>query len=238
MYHETSEYQLEDGIKLLEIISPGPNEKVLDIGCSTGRLSKVISERVGNGGKVIGVDPDEERIKIALKAKGCNNIHFMVESDQTFPKDKYDAIVSTDVFHWIKDKESLFKRIYDNLKPGGKLGFTTFDGNGSPDLLIEIFRLCGPKTYEAALSCIYFETGQKYKELATAIGFDVMLLDIKARKNTFPNIDAFINFFYAVYYGMFDRDDPGLNDLRERYKGQPVPMELQRLTMILTKPLD
>ena len=66
------------------------------------------------------------------------------------------------------------------------------------------------------MSCVYCETGQKYKELATAIGFDVTLLDIKDRKNTFPNIDAFIDFFYAVYYGMFDRADPGLDDLKER----------------------
>ena len=140
----------------------------------------------------------------------------MVGSDQSFPGDKYDAVVSTDVFHWIKDKESLFKRIYDNLRPGGKLGFTTFDGNARPDLLIEVFCLCGPKTYEAAMSCVYCETGQKYKELATAIGFDVTLLDIKDRKSTFPNIDAFIDFFYAVYYGMFDHADPGLDDLKEK----------------------
>ena len=113
VYHDVSDLQFEDGLKLLEMLSPQPNGSILDLGCGTGRLSQVLSERVGNGGKVVGVDPDEERIKIAIaEGKGYDNLQFMVGSDQTFPEDQYDIVVATDVMQWIKNKEATFKRVY------------------------------------------------------------------------------------------------------------------------------
>ena len=72
VYHNTSVEQREEGMRLLEFLSPQPNGSILDLGCGTGRFCKVLSERVGNGGKVVGVDPDEDRIKIAI-AEGKGN---------------------------------------------------------------------------------------------------------------------------------------------------------------------
>ena len=235
-YHNISDMQHEDAFKLLEILSPQPNGSILDLGCGTGRLSKVLSER-GNGGKVVGVDPDEDRIKIAIaEGKDYNNLQLMVGSDQTFPEDQYDMVVATDVIHWIKDKEATFKRVYDNLKPGGKFGFTTFHGNATPDLLVEIAQLCGPAAYDAVTNSILFETGEYFNDLAKSTGFNVSLLDIRDRKKTFSSLNAFIDFFYAIFSGNFDRTSPALDDIKKRYKGQSVQMEVKRLTMVLTKP--
>ena len=237
VYHNISDMQHEDALKLLEILSPQPNGSILDLGCGTGRLSKVLSERVGNGGKVVGVDPDEDRIKIAIaEGKDYNNLQLMVGSDQTFPEDQYDMVVATDVIHWIKDKEATFKRVYDNLKPGGKFGFTTFHGNATPDLMIEIAQLCGPAACDVVMNSIYYETGEYFSDLSGATGFNVSLLDIRDRKKTFSSLNAFIDFFYAIFSGNFDRTSPALDDIKKRYKGQSVQMEVKRLTMVLAKP--
>ena len=238
-YHHNSDFVLEDALKLLEILSPQPNGSILDLGCGTGRLSKVLSERVCNGGKVVGVDPDEDRIKIAIaEGKDYNNLQLMVGSDQTFPEDQYDMVVATDVIHWIKDKEATFKRVYDNLKPGGKFGFTTFHGNATPDLMIEIAQLCGLAAYDVVMNSIYYETGEYFSDLAGATGFNVSLLDIRDRKKTFSSLNAFIDYFYAVFSGKFDRTSPALDDIKKRYEGQSVQMEVKRLTMVLTKPCE
>ena len=239
VYHNTSVEQHEEGMRLLEFLSPQPNGSILDLGCGTGRFCKVLSERVGNGGKVVGVDPDEDRIKIAItEGKGYNNIQFMVGSDQTFPEDQYDIVVAIHVIHWIKDKEATFKRVYDNLKPGGKFGFTTFHGNATPDLLVEIAQLCGPAAYDAVTNSILFETGEYFNDLAKATGFNVSLLDIRDGTNDFPSLDAFIDFYYGVFYGKFDRTSPALDDIKKRYEGQPMVVKVKRLTMVLTKPCE
>lgn len=236
VYHQVSNIQLEDGLKMLEVLSPQSSHRVLDLGCGTGRLCKFISERVGNGGKVVGVDPDEERVRIAIaEGNGYENLQFVAGSDQTFPEDQYDIVVSTDVIHWIKDKEATLKRIYNNLRPGGKFGFTT-SANGVPDILAEILHLCGPEATNAVLGSIFCEPGRFYEELATEIGFEATIIETKDRECVLPSIDDFIDLFFSVHKGKFDRYSPSLEGLREKYFGQEVCFTLYRLNIVLTKP--
>ena len=59
---------------------------MLDLGCGTRNLSRVLAERVGPEGKVTGVDPDRERIQIAQEQYGNDsNLNFLVGSDEDFP---------------------------------------------------------------------------------------------------------------------------------------------------------
>ena len=47
---------------------------VLDLGCGTRNLTKILSERVGPEGRIIAVDPDKERLEIA-KSNYSARIH-------------------------------------------------------------------------------------------------------------------------------------------------------------------
>lgn len=240
IYHKVSNFQFEDALKLLEFLSPQANDSILDIGCGTGRLAEVFSQVTCNGeGKVLGIDPDEERIRIAMgkDIPPAANLRFMVGSDQTFPEDQYDIIVATDVIHWIKGKEEMFKRIYDNLKPGGKFGFTTSHNDGTPDLLIKIAQWCGPEFSKAIMDCGYFKPDKYYLQLASDVGFEVTFSEIRDREYIFSNFDAFVDFFYSVYHGKFNRTDPSLIEFKKNYIGKTVPWKLERLTVVLTKPL-
>ena len=40
-------------------------DRFVDMGCGTGDITKIVSDAVGAEGKVIGVDPDKARIKLA-----------------------------------------------------------------------------------------------------------------------------------------------------------------------------
>ena len=46
---------------------------MLDLGCGTGYLASVLAQRVGPEGKVTGVDPDRERIRLAQEQYGTIN---------------------------------------------------------------------------------------------------------------------------------------------------------------------
>ena len=233
IYHCTSDLQLEDGLKLLEKLPIQETDIVLDLGCGTGRLTNNIAKRVSNG-KVIGIDPDKERIKIAMAESTGDNLQFMIASDQSFPENQYDHVVSTDAIHWIEDKEATFNRVYNNLKPGGKFGFTTSHGSAINDLMMEIFHLCGVADDMTAMA--HHKLCDYYKELAIETGFVVDFLEITERHSEFKSINSFIDFIYAVFQGKFDRNHPALDDLKKKYEGKVVKKAWKCLTIVLTKP--
>ena len=244
-YSQTSVVQQDDGMKMLDQLHPVKGDILLDLGCGTGFLAREAAKRVGPTGRVIAVDPDKSRIEVANNKKASHsdaltNLEFTVASDKDFPAGdmQYDIVFSSFVVHWIKDKESAFKRIYKALKPGGKFGFTSQDGPTMHEVLLEILHLCGPQAVQDTVDMFYWESASYYKELAESIGFEVTLMEVKERPLSFPDIETFIDFFYGVFHGKFDRTLPVLDSIREKYKGQSFLIIIPRLNAIITKPVE
>ena len=51
-YEDNSSIQQEDGLKLIDLLAPSAGYSILDLGCGTGYLTKVLANRVGDKGKV------------------------------------------------------------------------------------------------------------------------------------------------------------------------------------------
>ena len=50
-------------------VCPKVGDVILDLGCGTGELSAYLAELVGPEGKVVGIDPDKERIQLAKETQ-------------------------------------------------------------------------------------------------------------------------------------------------------------------------
>ena len=127
-YDEVSGPQIEAGSRFIRDLNLSPGDKVLDMGCGTGHLTKYIADIVGPNGLAVGVDPDVERIQIAeKKSKKVSNLKFYVGSSTIgFPHDNepyYDAHISTHTFHWVahEEKSIYIQKAYQCLKSGGRL---------------------------------------------------------------------------------------------------------------------
>lgn len=97
---------------------------ILDLGCGSGGLSKLLSDA---GAKyVLGTDISKNMIneanKIAVKGKLEFKVMAMEEIDQIHKK--FDMVVSSLAFHYVKDFEKLAKDISNLLKPNGLLVFS------------------------------------------------------------------------------------------------------------------
>jgi trans-aconitate 2-methyltransferase len=138
-YHRLSNPQLGWGRRVLERLAPVPGERILDLGCGTGRLTAELVAAATDG-FIVGVDRSESMIQEAaarqpsplgphrLEAEvpggrtGRSSAHFVRADGASLPfADAFDAVLSTATFHWIRDHDALFASIYRALVPGGRL---------------------------------------------------------------------------------------------------------------------
>jgi arsenite methyltransferase len=121
---------------------------VLDLGSGAGFDCFLASKKVGNTGRVIGLDMTEEMItkaRILAKEHGYSNVEFRLGDIEKMPLEdnSVDVIISNCVINLAPDKGNVFKEAYRVLKSGGKmyvsdivlLGKLTEDQLNDEDLL-------------------------------------------------------------------------------------------------------
>ncbi len=95
-YPARSVYKLKEIDEKYRIIKEG--NQVLDLGCSPGSWLLYISQKVGNKGKVIGVDIEEIKIPTVLTQPKRANIVFIKKTvfdlKESDFKDKFEVVVS------------------------------------------------------------------------------------------------------------------------------------------------
>lgn len=101
-------------------------EVVLDLGSGAGIDCFLASDRVGESGKVIGVDMTPEMIEKAREnalKNNYKNVEFRLGEIENLPVENssVDAVISNCVINLSPDKERVFREIYRALKQGGRL---------------------------------------------------------------------------------------------------------------------
>jgi len=113
--------------------------RVLDYGCSTGRILKQVSARL----ECVGVEPNEA----AAATARTRGIHIITADELRDPRWQFDAILLTDVFEHLVDPLPLLQQLAGRLAPGGWLAIVTGNADAitTRDWLAEFwyFRLPG-----------------------------------------------------------------------------------------------
>lgn len=109
---------------LKELIPELKDKTVLDLGCGFGWHCRYAGEQQANF--VVGVDISEKMIQRAIemtKDPSISYIHSSIE-DIDFPDSQFDVVISSLAFHYLKSFNSISRKVYDYLKPGGSFVFS------------------------------------------------------------------------------------------------------------------
>jgi SAM-dependent methyltransferase len=98
----------------------GPADRVLDVGCGAGLLSRQLAEHSTN---VIGIDLDAASIREAEAETSSPHATYVLGDVLTYPfeNESFDLVVSVAALHHM-DAATALRRFADLVKPGGTVG--------------------------------------------------------------------------------------------------------------------
>jgi ubiquinone/menaquinone biosynthesis C-methylase UbiE len=110
----------------LDALQIRPGMVVADVGAGTGYMSLRLAKRVGPAGRVYANDLQPEmlrRLRANAEKAGLTNVETVQgeEADPKLPAGRMDLVLLVDVYHEFSKPREMISRIYDSLKPDGRL---------------------------------------------------------------------------------------------------------------------
>jgi trans-aconitate 2-methyltransferase len=123
-YDRVADPQTRWGTAVLDRLPLVGDERVLDAGCGSGRVTELLAKRLPRG-RVVALDGSPSMIDAArdrLSPFGDRIEYVVADLGLPLPIDgTVDAILSTATFHWVPDHDALFRNLAAVLRPGGRL---------------------------------------------------------------------------------------------------------------------
>jgi phosphatidylethanolamine/phosphatidyl-N-methylethanolamine N-methyltransferase len=102
-----------------------PGQRVLEVGCGTGRNLKLLRDAVGDQGQVIGVDATPAMLDEAqrlIDRHGWSNVTLVgADAAQLALSEPVDVAYFSLSYSVIPDREGALDRAWEALRPGGRL---------------------------------------------------------------------------------------------------------------------
>jgi ubiquinone/menaquinone biosynthesis C-methylase UbiE len=141
----SNRFYSEQNARLVDMAELGSGQRIVDLACGTGGVTRLIAERLRNAkdSMVIGIDHSSAALKQAmedLKDVRDNAIQFVqsqMEQLSDSVKESVDTVIFCNAIHYIPDKDGLVDEIARALNPGGKFAFNTsfYEGGQVPESL-------------------------------------------------------------------------------------------------------
>jgi len=111
---------------LLDLVTPIPGGRAVDLGCGTGELTAELHRRTG-ATETLGIDSSEAMLAKAVPHAGAGLRFERGDISAFAPSEPYDLVFSNAAYHWVPDHPALLARLTKAVKPGGQLAFQVPD---------------------------------------------------------------------------------------------------------------
>lgn len=125
-----AEAMAPDTAIMLDRIGVGPGWRCIDIGCGPGGITQLLSEKVGPGGRVVGIDKNAAFLEHARRS-AAGNVEF-AQADvyaTGLPSESFDLAHMRFVASTAGDPERLLAEALRLVRPGGIVALQEPDGS-------------------------------------------------------------------------------------------------------------
>ncbi|MFG3436115.1 class I SAM-dependent methyltransferase [Nonomuraea sp. NPDC047897] len=110
--------------RLAALSGARPGDRVLDVGCGTGYLTRVLAPLIGPAGQVVGVDPAPSMVEHARRRAPANCSYAVgVGQALDLADESFDVVVTSLAVHHMPEGErgAAVREMFRVLRPGGRL---------------------------------------------------------------------------------------------------------------------
>lgn len=192
-YAENARFVSDLGMPVVELLSPKLGERILDLGCGDGVLTRKLVEL---GCTVVGVDSSADMIA-AAKSLGLD---VQVIDEQTLPFiNEFDAVFSNAALHWMKNPEHVIAGVSRALKFGGRF-VAEFGGYGNVATIVTAIESSLSSRGMTVANPWFFPRPEEYRGFLEAMGFSVDSIALFPRLTPLPgDMGGWIETFAQSY---------------------------------------
>lgn len=201
----------------LSEFQPKTDEKILDVGCGDGSYSLKVLEHIPHG-KLLGIDVSQSMLDLAQQ-KANQYPNFSVQQCNILQSEfsqMFDHVVSFWCLQWTDDIVTAFSKIYQALKPGGRV-FALFPSGDDP--FMQSFKgvLATHKfpELESFVPPMDFNKLNGLEEKLNQLPYTKIKVARHQNSLELPSLDVFRRFIYGIgfYQGQVAGDIiPKIND--------------------------
>lgn len=182
---------------LVEAAELRPGERVLDVACGTGAVTRLAAGRVGPGGTVAGLDPNPAMLAVAREVVRSDtplSWHEAPAETIPLPDGSFDVALCGMGLQFFSDRAGGLRELRRVLAPGGRL-VASLPGPAPPPLQAleeTLAEHAGPEAGAFVALVFSLHDPDELRALATEAGFDPVEVGSRRVGVALPSPGAFL----------------------------------------------
>jgi ubiquinone/menaquinone biosynthesis C-methylase UbiE len=148
----------------------GPSERILDLGCGTGIVARLLRERLGGAARISGLDASPPMIAKARSLAPEIDWHEGNAMELPFPDRSFDLVLCQQMLQFVPDPRAALGEVRRVLVPGGRLVVSTWRPRSEQPMFEALGRIAEKHLGPSADQRFSLD-GARLRELLEAAGF-------------------------------------------------------------------
>jgi ubiquinone/menaquinone biosynthesis C-methylase UbiE len=182
---------------LIDVVALKQDERILDVACGTGILARLVAERIGTSGRIIGLDVNPGMLSVARMVSQTAPIEWQEASAVALPFENgsFDVVVCQQGLQFVPDRPAAVREMHRVLIPDGRVGMATWRGiehaPGFAALAAAVAHQVGVEAAAPLRGPFGLAEEADLRALLADAGFQDIRVRVAVRTLEFPSVEDF-----------------------------------------------